>query len=210
MAGNGAIVKRGRGQPTKFNADRAKRFVEMLAKGNFIHTAASIVGISYTTAKSWRRRGWSDAQAGLQTELATFLADCTRAISDSEARALDKIRQAGEGVEQRRIRKITKPVLVNGRPVLIRDGKGNPVLTHDGRPQYEEHVETVVEVHHDFDWRADAFFLQTRHMSKYGRHRLDVAAKLSHKHVHTFEMSAEDEEIATRIATRRLEPLLEE
>lgn len=45
------------GRPTKFDAAIAKQVIELLARGNYVETAAAAAGVSKVTIYSWLRKG---------------------------------------------------------------------------------------------------------------------------------------------------------
>lgn len=186
-------------------SDRHRQIVKHVRNGNYLSVAARAAGVGGGTLRRWLKRGEEDHGAGRDSTFARLFRDCRRAVAECEVELVGKIKAAGtDGAEQRRVTKKTMRVLDdNGDPKVMRDHKGDPVIL-DGRPVYLETSVTYSEVTRlPFDWRASARLLESRAQSRFGvKRQLQVGGGVHHRY--TIEMSPEDEEIATRIATRRL------
>lgn len=64
--------------PANIAAIRAA-FVAMIERGHSDTSAAGGIGVHPSTIRDWKAQGRADAEAGLDTPLAAFVADCARA-----------------------------------------------------------------------------------------------------------------------------------
>jgi len=149
--------RRGVGRPQgtgKLTEAVQETIVTAIRVGNYIETAAACAGIHKQTFYGWLHRG-AAAQEG--DKYRDFLDAVTRAMAQSEADAIEAIRQAGEEHETIKTRTTSKPIYWNGKPILDDDGK----------PIYVE--ETITETTVETDWRALAWLLERRFSRRWGR-----------------------------------------
>ncbi len=194
----------GGGRRGTLTAQRAARIVELVASGNFMTVAARAAGVTPRTLRKWLQRGEADDAKGRRTVHARLFGDVRQAVAESEVRAVRNIKLAAEPGEERTVRRVAKPVMKDGQPVVVRDAAGDPVLV-DGKVQYVEHVTTETEIRRlRGDWRADAFLLASRHHTRYAKsRRLDHGGVVRHRHMH-LHMIDEDKAIAARVMSSRL------
>jgi len=150
--------KRTPGRPegtTKLTEAVQDIIVTAIRAGNYLETAAACAGIHKQTFYGWLHRG-ANAKEG-DDIYRDFLDAVTRAMAQSEADAIEAIRQAGEEHETIKTRTTSKPIYWNGKPILDDDGK----------PIYVE--ETVTEQFTETDWRALAWLLERRFSKRWGR-----------------------------------------
>ncbi len=197
---NGQRAKTGAGSPTKWSEAMGQKIVDIIADGHTYTVAAKVCGLHLDTLRKWKKAGREALEQGMDTTpLAEFVAKLTRAEAEAEIKLVALVNEAAAGLEETRVKKKTRPVIVNGAPVIAEDGSGNPILDVDGRVQYVNIEETEVEQSASKDWRAAAFLLAIRYPEKYAN-RLNVRGKVNHEHS---VMSDEDQAIAARIAQSR-------
>lgn len=80
--------------PANIAALRAA-FVASIEAGHSDTSAAGGIGIHPSTIRDWKAQGRQDAEAGLDTPLAAFVADCARANHSRIARHLSVVENAG-------------------------------------------------------------------------------------------------------------------
>jgi|SRR5215472_14171870 len=76
--------------PRLANANTVRTFLDAVAAGNYLQTAASIAGLSKQTVHNWLKRG---EQGEVPYDL--FLDAYKKATASAEAAAVDAVRQAG-------------------------------------------------------------------------------------------------------------------
>jgi len=151
-------LRRGAGRPQgtgKFTEAVQEIILDAIRAGNYLETAAACAGIHKQTFYGWLHRG-ANAKEG-DDIYRDFLDAVTRAMAQSEADAIEAIRQAGEAHEVTRTRTTVKPLLNNGRQLT--DDDGNPVFIE----------ETITETTVETDWRALAWLLERRFSKRWGR-----------------------------------------
>jgi len=84
-----------RGNPRKFQPDRALQILTFIGAGAFIETAAAAAGISKVTLYAWLRAGESKKHPGSTKELRAWKQLLDEAEATAEARALQGITKAG-------------------------------------------------------------------------------------------------------------------
>lgn len=84
------------GRPTKMDAARSAKIVQLIRAGNYIETAAAAAGIASVTFREWMRVGARDADAKSDTEFARFASTIAEAQGASEARIVVGISKASE------------------------------------------------------------------------------------------------------------------
>ena len=80
--------------PANIAALRAA-FVASIEAGHSDTSAAGGIGIHPSTIRDWKAQGRQDAEAGLDTPLAAFVADCARANHARISRHLAVVEKAG-------------------------------------------------------------------------------------------------------------------
>lgn len=80
-----------RGQPTKFNEERAEKLLQAVRGGNYLATASAYAGISYQTLRRWVLKA-DDPNA--PPEYVEFKEALEKARADGEVAALAKIQRA--------------------------------------------------------------------------------------------------------------------
>lgn len=140
------------GRPTLLTPQLIEQVAELVGKGNYQQTACDIVGISKQSFLNWRERGEKDTE-GLYFD---FMCALKRAGSESEARRVERIEQAGIGGG-----------LVRRKTIIQRDG-----------------TEILDEQFAQPNWLADMTHLERRHPDRWGRKdrtRIDVSGKVEHR-----------------------------
>ncbi len=172
----------GRGRPvgtTKLTAEVQETIVTSIRQGNYLETAAALAGIHRDTLYSWIRKGVTSPEGNRYRNFSDML---TRAMAQSEADAIEAIRQAGEEHETIKTRTTSKP--------LFQDGK--PVLDDDGNQLYI--TETIEESTVEHDWRALAWLLERRFPRRWG-HKEYLEASVTEKPVAEMSDSEIDSEL---------------
>ena len=80
------------GRPTKLTRELGDEIVAAIREGNYLETAAALVGVNVSTVRHWLRRGRRQ-QGGLHAD---FSAAVRKAEGYAEQQSLDRIRQAAE------------------------------------------------------------------------------------------------------------------
>jgi len=146
--------RRGPGRPIKLTLEVQAVIVDAICCGNYLETAAALVGIHRDTLYEWLRKGAAAPEGNCYRDFSDML---TRAMAQSEAEAVAAIDAAGMPHEVTRCRITRKP--------LFQDGK--PVLDDDGNQLYI--TETIEESTVESDWRALAWLLERRFSKRWGR-----------------------------------------
>ena len=147
-----------RGRPegsTKLTKAIQETITTAIRQGNYIETAAALVGIHKDTIYAWLRKGIT-AKAD-NDKYKSFSDALSRAIAESEAMAVAAIHEAGMPHPVTRCRTARKPLFLDGRPVL--DPDGNQLYI----------TETIEESTVETDWRALAWRLERRFSRRWGR-----------------------------------------
>ncbi len=191
------------GAPTKLTDDRVARIREALLAGAPSAVAAARGGIGSTAFYDWRAKGEAalaladhdlDQVPAETRPFAEFAETVTRARSDWELGRLAQIQQAGQGRPYRKTRTRTWDQVVT-----LKDENGKNVN------QVVTMTDTTVEEGLEYDWRADAWLLERRNPTQYGRQtRVAVEGEIT---VEVTESLAEEadalvDELATRRAAR--------
>lgn len=92
------------GRPTILTPEIQEKICALVAKGNYLTTAARAAGLKLTTLKAWLDRG----RAGNKT-FTPFVAAIKSAKAEAEAQMVAAIREAGHGYRVKKIRTLTHP-----------------------------------------------------------------------------------------------------
>ena len=141
------------GRPTLLTPTLTNQIAGLIGKGNYLITACNVCGISKQSYLNWLERGEQEAENG-QGLYFDFLCAIKRAESESEARRVERIEQAGIGGG-----------LIRKKTITQRDG-------------------TVIEdeQYAQPQWLADMTHLERRHPERWGRKdrtRVDINEKKS-------------------------------
>ena len=131
---------RAKGRPTKFTPDVRGRIITAIRNGNTYEASANYGGICYSLLREWIVRGEQE-QAG---EFLEFVEALKKAEAEAEVGSVARIRAAGSG--QRVLLSETERETPDGKKVIERKYQYAP-------PQ----------------WQADAWFLERRKPSDWGR-----------------------------------------
>jgi len=157
MSDNTQSTKPRRGRPkgtTKLTDTVQEIILDAIRAGNYLETAAALVGIHRDTLYEWLRKGAAAPEGDCYRDFSDTL---TRAMAQSEAEAVAAINEAGMPHEVTRCRITRKPLFQDGKPVL--DDDGNPVFIE----------EILTETTQEHDWRALAWRLERRFNKRWGR-----------------------------------------
>ena len=133
-------IVRAVGRPTKFTPDVRARIISAIRNGNTYDASANYGGISYSLLRQWIVQGEQD-QSG---EFLEFVEALKKAEAEAEVGSVARIRAAASG--QRVLLSETERVTPTGETILERKYQYVP-------PQ----------------WQADAWFLERRKPSEWGR-----------------------------------------
>lgn len=128
------------GRPSKFTPDTCNRILTAIRNGNTYEASAAYGGISYSLLREWIVQGEQD-QAG---EFLEFVEALKKAEAEAEVSSVYRIRSAASG--QRVLLSETERETPDGKKVIDRKFQYVP-------PQ----------------WQADAWFLERRKPSDWGR-----------------------------------------
>lgn len=133
-------IVRAVGRPSKFTPDVCNRILSAIRNGNTYEASANYGGVDYTTYRLWINRGEDEGEG----EFFEFAEAVKRAASSAEVESVARIRAAGSG--QRVLLSETERETPDGKKVIERKYQYAP-------PQ----------------WQADAWFLERRKPSEWGR-----------------------------------------
>ena len=189
------------GALTKLTDDRVARVREALLAGAPMSVAAARAGVHADTVYAWKTRGdvaLKAAEMDLESvpdadrPFSEFSETVTRARSDWELGRLAQIQQAGQGRPYRKTRTRTWDQVVT-----LKDENGKNVN------QVVTMTDVTVEEGAEYDWRADAWLLERRNPTQYGRQtRLAVEGAIT---VQVTESLAEEADaLVDELASRRV------
>lgn len=82
----------GKGRPTDITPELTEKLCNLLLRGNYLHVAATSVGIHRESLNYWLKRGAKE-QVGVYADFSNAV---HKAVADSEARLLDKLQDVGD------------------------------------------------------------------------------------------------------------------
>lgn len=151
--------------PGRFDADGnqltyGEAILQGVRLGASFELSAQAAGVNPGTVRDWKVAGVADPP---DPRYAAFVADVETAAGEAMMRALASIREALQGVEERTVRTVTKPIRIR--------------VEHPEHPgqfidRIEQVTETTVTEGRRIHWQAGAWLLERKQTAEYGRARV--------------------------------------
>jgi len=144
-----------------------KAIVAHVRNGTPQKYAATAAGIPEGTFKKWLSRGIRESR-GIYRDLWAALKEARGGFVASN---VGVIKKAANGVMETTVKETTIQDRL-GRPVLVTDADGRPILDNAGRPTVATRRETTTRK--VFEWTAAAWLLERQAQEEFGANRLEV------------------------------------